>query len=450
MSDRCDVVVVGAGLAGLALARHLDEIGASVRVIEARDRVGGRTLTRTVADVAFDLGGQWVGPTQRRIASLCRALGVETFPQHAEGTKVLDVGGAISHYRGHIPDLGLFGLIEVERGLRRLDGMARRVPLDAPALAHRAAEWDGATVASFAQRHLRHDRARAAFDAAVRIVFGAEPSELSLLYFLFYLNAAGGMRRLVEVAGGAQERRLVGGAQQLAERLAAPLGDRVTLSSPVHRVEQRSDEVVVHTEGGAFAARRVVIAIPPHLAGRIRYEPALPAARDQVLQRWAMGATVKVVVAYDAPFWRHDGLSGEAVCAGGPLSCTFDATSHDGALPALVGFVVGHHARRFGARPLEERRQIVLGELERLVHAPARRAVAYLDQDWASEPFTGGCPVATLPTGALTGLSHAWRAPVGHIHWAGTETARHWNGYLEGALESAERVASEVLASLGR
>jgi monoamine oxidase len=450
MSDRCDVAVVGAGLAGLTLARHLDTIGATVRVIEARDRVGGRTLTRELAGAPFDLGGQWIGPRQSRVAGLCRELGVKTFPQFNTGDKVLDRDGTISHYRGNIPSLGVVGLLEVELGLRRLDAMARRVPLDAPALAHRASEWDSLTVACFAKRQLRHPAARAAFDTAVRVVFGAESSELSLLYFLFYLNAGGGLRRLVEVTGGAQERRLVGGAQQLSERLAQGLGERVELSAPVRRIEQREEEVILHTDRGVFAARQAVIAIPPQLAARIQYEPALPALRDQLVQRWSMGATIKIVAAYETPRWRASGLSGEAVSTKGPLSCTFDATSPDGSVPALVAFVVGKEARRFGALSPDERRALALAELARLVGAPATEVVGYLEQDWASEPFTGGCPAATLASGALTGVSDGWRAPVGRLHWAGTETARNWNGYLEGALESAERVASEVLAALGR
>lgn len=445
--SRVDVVVVGAGLAGLATARLLADTGMDVVVLEARDRVGGRTLSVERDGARFEHGAQWISPRQERVSALAEELGLHTFPQHHRGTKVVDLHGQRSTYEGRIPSLSWLTLIETEIGMRRLDAMARRVPLDDPSRADRATEWDATTVEALRARLIKTRDGRRMFDLAVRTVMGAEPSELSLLYFLFYINSAGGFQKLIDVPDGAQELRLRDGTQALSHGLVQRIGvERVRLGAPVRSIRQTDAEVVVQSDAGDVCARYAVIATPPHLVSRIRFDRALPARRDQLLQRWAMGATTKLVAFYPEASWRARGLSGEAIASGSPISCLFDNTSHDGRVASIVGFVVGHDARRWGALPLAERRTTALREIERLIGAPASTALHYDEQDWAGEPWTGGCPVAALPPGALSTLAGALREPFGRIHWAGTETARYWNGYLEGALASAERAAAEVFA----
>jgi monoamine oxidase len=444
-----DVVVVGAGLAGLALARYLAGEGIDVLVLEARDRVGGRTLSRTIRGARFELGAQWVGPTQHRLLSLARELEIETFPQFHDGKKVLELDGERSTYAGSIPSISVLNLVQTELMVRRVDRMAEYVPLDRPYLAELAEDWDSTTVESFKRSLFGNSAGKKLFDVAARTVFGAEPAELSLLYFLFYLNSAGGFRKLIEIEGAAQQERFVVGAQTLCERLVGKLGDeRVVTDAAVSAIEQRDGAVVVRSAAGEFSAQRVVVAIPPHLTSRIRFEPTLGSAREQLVQRWGMGATVKILAFYETAKWRELGYSGEAVSTDGPISVVFDNCSHDGNVPCLLGFVVGKHARRWSEIDPVERRRQALSTFERLLGAPAAAVVDYHEQDWSTEPWTGGCPVASLGTGALSTFKDAWREPVGRVHWAGTETARHWNGYLEGALESAERVASEVLGAL--
>lgn len=447
MSD-LDVVVVGAGLAGLSVARRLHGAGCKVRVLEARDRVGGRVLTTHHAGAPFELGAQWVGPTQSRLRSLCEELDIELFAQYHRGKKILDLDGKISTYRGRIPSVGVVNLLQTELLIRELERMASHVPLDAPYRARKSGEWDGMTLESW-KRGIRGNRdGKKLFDLAVRTVFGAEPAEVSLLYFLFYLNSAGGFRKLVEIDGCAQQDRFVLGASNVLTRLAAELNGCVELSSPVRRIDRDDEGVTVCTDEAELRARAVVVAVPPHLTSRIRYEPALPPLRDQLVQRWSMGATIKVLGFYQRTYWRDRGLSGEAIANRGPFSVVFDNTSRDGSVPCLLGFVVGKHARRWTRMERGERRKIAEREFARLFSLESSAMVDFIEQDWSAEPWTGGCPVSSLAPGALTTFAEVWRAPVERIHWAGTETARHWNGYLEGALESAERVASEVLARL--
>ena len=447
------VIVVGAGLSGLACARRLADEGVDVVVVEARDRVGGRTLSRRHRGAVFDHGGQWIGPSQHRVQRLASELGLGTFPQFHDGAKVVRVGERIRTYRGAIPRVGLGALLAIELGLRRLDRRAARVPLDAPLLTDDGAGTDRTTLADLRDRLVPHRDARALFDVAVRTVFGAESQQLSALYFMFYANSGGGFRRLVEIEHGAQESRFVEGAQALSERLADRLGrERIRLSFPVERITRSDVGVTILGPSGELASERAVVAVPPPLAAAMVWDPPLPAPRRHRLEAATMGHTIKVMGFYDLPTWRERGLSGEAVCTTGPISCVFDATPLLGRPGCLLGFVVGRDAQAWAQAPAEQRRASALRTFEELLGVPAASAVDYVEHDWARETWTGGCPVAHLPPGALARAAEvepgAAEAPTGRVHWAGTETARHWQGYLEGALEAAERAAAEVLAAL--
>jgi monoamine oxidase len=427
-------------------ARTLAESGASVVVLEARDRVGGRTYSPELGIEPVDLGGQWVGPTQNRILALAEEFGVSTFPQHEQGRKVLASGGRISSYR-NLPASAL-ALLELRRAMRRLDEFARSVPTSAPHRAERALEWDSMTVEAWKRRALRTPGARTVFDLTVRAIFAAEPSEISFLYFLFYLNAGGGLERLSGVSGGAQERRFIGGAQQISEHLARPLGKRLIFEAPVRSIEQNDAGVRVRTSRGDCIGRQVIVAIPPTLAGRIDYTPTLPALRDQLTQRMPMGSVIKCVAVYETAFWRKAGFSGEFLSDGDPVRLCFDECSHDAKQAALVGFMLGRSAREYCERPEIERREAALQSFARAFGPEARNCIAYADKNWIEDRWSGGGYVGLMPPGALTECGDALRKPCGRIHWAGTETATRWAGYMDGALEAGERAANEVVKRL--
>jgi monoamine oxidase len=440
-----EVLVVGAGLAGLTAARVLDGAGISFAVLEARDRVGGRTFSRRVGDAVFDLGGQYVGEKQTRILALARELGLHQSPTPHEGRTWIELAGRRASYRGAIPKLPVSALLQVQLFLWRLDRIGREIPPGEPWKAPSAARFDAHTVESWWRRFVFGRSARAMLRLTNRMTFGVEADEMSLLSLLQYTTSAHGLSHMTAIEHGSQEACLVEGAQALSTRIAEKLGDRVVLGVPVRCIAQDEQGVSVHGGGGSWRARQVIVAVPPLLAGRIDYEPALPSARTALTQRFPAGAVIKCIALYERPFWRERGFSGEVISDAGAVGYVLDATKAGGGPPALVGFMEGAPARAWSGRDPEERRRTVLAEFARYFGDAALTPVDYFDQDWAAEPWTRGCSAGFAVPGALSRYGHALRAPCGRIHWAGTETAREWFGYMEGAIESGERAAAEIL-----
>lgn len=445
-----DVVVVGAGLAGLVAARDLVAGGATVRVLEARDRVGGRTCDRVLDDgTLVELGGQWVGPTQDRILALAARVGVDTHPTWNAGDNLLHLRGRSHRYRGAIPRINPALIADIGQAQARIERLARRVPLEAPWTAAKGEAWDGQTVETWLRHNLATRAGRDLLRLSVAAVFACEPRDLSLLHFLFYVHSGTSFDALLSVHRGAQEQRFVQGPQEISRRLAAELGDGVRLGAPVRAIAQSGDGAEVRADGLTVTARRVVVAVPPALAGRFVYEPPLPAARDQLTQKMPMGSVVKVHCVYAEPFWRADGLTGQATSDTGGVRVTFDNSPPSGIPGVLLGFLEGDEARRYSAMPDGERRRSVLADLERYFGPAAADPVAVVSQDWASEEFSRGCYGAHLAPGVWSSFGHALREPCGVVHWAGTETSGIWAGYMDGAVRSGERAAVEVLAALG-
>jgi monoamine oxidase len=459
-TPRAEVVVVGAGLSGLAAAEAIRRAGRSVIVLEARDRVGGRVLNEPIGDgEVIEVGGQWVGPTQDVVRDWARELGVETFATYNEGDYLFLREGRKLPYRPDTPLLGAIppdpGSAEAGAALAQLNEMAAAVPLDAPWQAPRAEEYDGKTADTWIRENTASPGGRFLVDLGVGALYAAEPRDVSLLHLLFYIRAAGdeqnpgNFERLLNTAGGAQESRFLGGSQEIALRAAARLGERVRLGWPVRRIGQDRKQAVLRGPRGNVAAKRVVVTLPPALAGRIDYRPAMPALRNQLTQRMPQGSAIKCQAIYDRPFWRERGLSGQAVSDQGPARITFDNSPPDGGPGVLLGFVEGSFARRHSRLSEGERRAAVLRNFADLFGEEALAPRRYVERDWSSDPWTRGCFVGFTPPGVLLDYGEALRRPVGRIHWAGAETATFWNGYMDGAVRSGRRAAAEVLAALG-
>jgi monoamine oxidase len=445
-----DVVVVGAGIAGLVTARTVAAAGGSVVVLEARDRVGGRTDHHVLASGdTVEMGGQWVGPTQSEILSLIDELGLTTYEQFATGQTLRVIKGA-----GRTPQREPHRLLEQAGPAMRavqdkLEAMAETVSLSAPWLTPNGALWDSMTLESWLAEHASDPIVLDYWRTIVAALFAAEPAEMSLLHFLFYLKSGGMLDMLAGIEGGAQERRIVGGSHLISERIAAQLGDVVRLSSPVHAIRQDDAGAAVSHDGGTVTAQRVVVAVPPTLAGRLRYQPLLPAVRDGLTQQVPMGSVIKIQVAYDRPFWRDSGLSGEVFSMDDPLSVVVDNTPHGSEIGVLVGFFEGARARVVSRMAQPQRQALAVECLTRFFGPAAAEVVEYAEKDWTAEEYTRGCYGGRLGAGVWTQFGPALAEPVGRIHWAGAETADVWNGYMDGAARSGRRAAAEVLAALG-
>jgi monoamine oxidase len=447
-----DAIVVGAGVAGLTTADRLLSAGRDVIVLEARDRVGGRTLTVDVPGVPglrVDSGGQWVGPAQHALLAELKRFGLATIDQAGGGQDLVSLGGRLSRYTGATPKLGALTVIDVGLALRRFEKLATTVALDRPWATPDAEALDGQTFETWILRHCRTSRGREFFRICCEAVFATEPANLSLLHALFYSHSGGGLEHLISTEGGAQHARVDGGMQQLSERLASELGDRVRLDEPVTAIAHDGGVVRVTTERRAHEASRVIVAVPPTLAGRLHFEPDMPSARDALTQRMPQGSVIKCHAVYDRPFWQDAGLSGEAAGDTAPVKVVFDATPPGQGSPGvLVAFIEGADAIRLSSASADERRSEVLDVLAHYVGDAARHPTAFVERDWGAERWTRGCYGAHLPPGAWTQVGAALREPVGPIHWAGTETAERWCGYIDGAITSGERAAAEVDAML--
>lgn len=449
MAESADVVVVGAGLAGLTAARELVAGGRSVLVLEARDRVGGRIVNQDIGDGKIvEMGGQYAGPTQDQLYALAADLSVETFPTYDVGEKVLHFNGKRATYGGDIPRISPLVLADTGQAQARLEALARKVPTDAPWTAPGAQKLDGQTFQTWIHRNARTRGARVLLGLAAEAVFAAEPGDLSMLHVLFYAHCGGSFQRLIATTGGAQQDRFVGGSALIAERLAATLGDVVRLGAPVSKIEVTGGKVTAATPVGPFEARQIIVTVPPLLAGRIEYEPALPYWREQLTQRAPMGSVIKCQAIYTEPFWRNDGLSGQATGDGEGSRVVFDNTPPDGSPGILLAFVEGDEARRLGRDSATVRRRVVLDSLGRYFGPRATRAEDFLELNWQQEKWTGGCYGTLFGPNVWTRYGPALREPVGPIRWAGTETATAWTGYMDGAVRSGEQAAAEVLRLL--
>ena len=442
-----DHIVIGAGYAGLTATRELVRAGKNVLLLEARDRIGGRVYTRTFDEGFYlDIGGAWVGPTQDKIYALAKEFGVETFKTYDTGKSTMYYKGKLKRYNGIIPPLPVGSLLSIDFAIKKLNKLSRTVNLSRPWETPDAAYWDSMTLDTWMRQQMSFETARTMFRIAAEAIWACHPNEISMLHAIFYTKSGQNVDVLMNVKDGAQEERLVGGAMEPALRLAATFQDKIRLNSAVESITQDGNKVIVRGPGFEFSAGQIIVALPPTLAGRIKYEPLMPANRDQLTQRIPMGTVAKAYAVYDKPFWRDAGLNGITATDSGYTTVTFDNSPKDGSKGIMMGFVLANQAREFMTLPPEARKESILKSFATFYGEKARTPLFYLDHCWAEEEFTRGCYAGVMPTGAWTSLGKSLREPVGRIHWAGTETAEIWNGYIDGAIRSGERAAAEVLA----
>jgi monoamine oxidase len=445
-----DVCIVGAGFAGLAAAYKLHKAGRSVVVVEARDRVGGKVNTQLLPDgTAINMGGTWIGDGHTRLRALAQEMGLETYPQYTQGDNIIAVDGKVRRYAGTIPKVNPFALADVGLAVMRLDSMASSIPLEAPWTAEQAREWDSTTIGAWldSRLHVTTDTAREMLRAVFSELHFSDPSEVSLLHALYQVHSCRSLEWLGSTTGGAQQDLVQGGMHGVARQIAARLGERVRLRSPVRAIAQRADGIEVRADTLTASARHVIVALPMTLAGRLDYDPPLPPDRACLMDRSPQGQGYKWHAVYPDAFWRSDGLSGLGLNLNGLPGGFLDCSPRDGKPGVLACFGFGPHARPLAKLSPAERQRRCVDGLVQLFGPKAANPVHFIEMDWAAEPFTRGDMFAHWAPGVLTSFGPALRAPCGRIHWAGTESAIRWQGSIEGAIESGERAADEVLGN---
>lgn len=459
MAERAQVIVIGAGISGLSAAKWLHESGVDVIVLEARDRVGGRTFTKRDPAVGgyVDLGGSYIGPTQNHLFRLTKELGIKNYKINEKESLVFYMKGKRYRYSAasNIPFWNPIVRLDVNNFLRTIDKMGEEIPADAPWDAPHAEEWDTITYHDFIDKICYTKTARALARVMVELALTSEDYESSLLWVLWYIKLCHGTLRIMNATNGGQERKFIGGSQQISERIANRLSDKVRLKTPVVGINQLSDRVVVKTlDGHTYQAGYVIMAVPPPLQMKIHFDPPLSPIRNQMIQRCPMGSVMKCILYYKTPFWRPKGFCGSFLAASDeehPIAGGFDETKPDGSNAAIVGFSGADYVRGLAKLSKDERKQIYAKQLAGIFDLQEfLQPVHYEEHNWMTEQYSGGCYPAMFPPGFLTRYGKCLREPVGRMYFAGTETATVWSGYMEGAIQAGERAAREILHTMGK
>jgi monoamine oxidase len=442
-----DVCIVGAGYAGLTAARRLTQVGKTVAVLEARDRVGGRIWTQDLASGAtVDRGGGWLAPKHDAAHGLAAEMGVTTYKTHVAGKHLLVGGGRTRAYKGLIPKISPLAVATIVRAQWKIDRLSKQVPLEAPWTASNAAEWDARSVGEYLDSTgIRTEVARDLFEMAIRGLHTGDLHDVSLLNLLMLVRGHHRLETLFSIEGGSQESLVNGGAGQMAQRMAAELFDAVYLRSAVRSITQQPDNVVITAHEVIVHAPRVVVTVPPALTLEIQFDPPLPTDREALYRGAVAGPESKTLLVYDEPFWRADGFSGQTSEPGSASEVTIDASPSDARYGVLASFTFSQVAERFDGLPADERQRTLLDALSARLGPRAASPVEIVETAWWHEEWTRGCSMAHFKPGILTSYGPLLREPWGRIHWAGTETATTSHGAIDGAIRSGERAATEIL-----
>jgi monoamine oxidase len=456
--ESVDVAVVGAGLSGLTTARDLLHGGKSVVVLEARDRVGGKVYNHPLKNGGVtEVGAEFVGPTQDKVLQMISDLELQTFDTYTEGRNILWRNNTRFAYApdpqlGGVPPVGQASLVEVAGVQMQLNAWAAELNTSAPWAHPKAGELDSVTFQKFIDQKATLADTKFALTAASKAIFAAEPREISLLYVVAYIAAAGNetivgtLDRLIATQDGAQEKRVVGGTGLIPETLAKKIGtEHIVLDAAVSAITKTYGGYQVVSRAGTVHAKKVVVAMAPPLLRQITFSPPLSGSRQHLNEEMKMSHIGKGIPIYSTPFWRNDNFSGQVISDSGSTIGTFDSTPEDTSFGAILGFILGDDMRALDKLTPAQCEEKLLADYKKYFGDKATDVTEFVLQRWDLEEWSRGGPVAIAPPNVLTKYGSALRSSVGGLHFAGTETSPYWTGYMDGAIRSGERVAKEIL-----
>ena len=452
-----DVVIVGAGPAGLTAARELRKAGLSVAVLEARDRVGGRTWTDTVDGAMLEIGGQWVSPDQTALLGLLDELGLETYDRYREGQSVyIGADGKRTLYSGDVFPVSDATAGEMDKLTALLDRLAAEVGATEPWAHPKARELDTISFHHWLRQNSADEEACNNIGLFIAGGMLTKPAHaFSALQAVLMAASAGSFTHLTD-EDFILDKRVVGGMQQVSELQAAELGDDVVLASPVRMItwedrdEPDGSRATVVSDRATVNARFVIMAVPPNLYSRVSYNPPLPRRQHQMHQHQSLGLVIKVHAVYSTPFWREDGLSGTCFGAGALVQEVYDNTNHEDPRGTLVGFVSDEKADAMFELTAEERRRAILESMARFLGDKALEPEVYYESDWGAEEWTRGAYAASYDLGGLHRYGKDQHAPVGPIYWACSDLAAEGYQHVDGAVRMGRSVAARIAAAADR
>jgi monoamine oxidase len=440
MNSHVEVAIVGAGISGLSAAWELHKLGIeSLVVLEANSRVGGRTLNYPLASGGYvEQGGAWAGPTQTALLDLAQEMGVCVKKGKLEGQTFYGFQRKWTMLEASPTAQSDIAQKDFAQAMTSFEALCRTVPVEAPWQATDAIVLDSMTMGDWIEQNTTTDEARAWFEGCVRQILSGDPNKVSLLWMLHFIHTAG-FNDLLETA---EEFGFVGGTQQIALNIADRLGERVLLNAPVTDISGYDSSLVQLVCGGVVYAQQVIIAMMPKSVARIQFHPPLPPLHRQLNAGWETMSWIKLHAIYEKPWWQDQVISGHFLSIDTKIEA-IDISPADGSKGVIVGLL----APEYATLPESERQELCLAFLRETFGETARQPIEFVEFDWHSQPWTGGC-ISALPPGLLTRAGSALNSPVGRIHWAGTERSSIWVNYIEGAIRSGQKAARDVAARL--
>ncbi|HVT13255.1 MAG TPA: NAD(P)/FAD-dependent oxidoreductase [Fimbriimonadaceae bacterium] len=422
------VGVVGLGISGLRAAMLLEKYGATVELFEARGRPGGRLHTIDEGGGAvYEAGGEWIDADHARCLGLLEEFNLEPMSRGSWPGKVV--------YHGkHRTEADLWS-DALEDDLR-VEAAARelcRNLTQPPWRNQEAKHLDGQTLSGFIRELATSERGHWWVTAKYRSDEGDDLDQVGLLGWL-----AGYLNYLDRDGDVMSAYRVPGGWRHLCERMLSRLHAEAHFGRVLQRVRQDAGGVTLVFEDGQTHVDQVVLTLPPPALERVVFEPALTCPKRCAIEACRMGRSVKICWEFEEGWWQDQGWGGSMMCDG-PIQQIWDGSMSEA--PILTAYICGSDAAKWAA--LGDPVRAGIYELSQILPEAAKTFKRGWYHDWVTDPYCQGSFSHLAPGYVLEHMEHI-ATPIDRIHFAGEHTSQ-WTGFIEGALESAERVVPEVL-----